>query len=171
LRDLVANHILDIIDADEDVFRLEVGVDNAAAPVHVVQAEEDLLADLAHEPNRDALGLVPLDEAEEILSQDLEDHANMDTIWTLVLEVVEERDDVRAPGVGLVGRDEALEELDFVERGLGVAGSGLDDLESDVAVHPGLEISTRSSRQGRKTHLVSFASQTVEKWPQLAERR
>jgi hypothetical protein len=29
--------------------------------------------------------------------------------------VVEERDDVRTAGMGLVGRDEALEKLDFVE--------------------------------------------------------
>jgi len=94
LGQLVANHILDILNADEDVFRLEVSVDDAAAPMHVVQTEEDLLADLAHEPNWDALGLVSLDETEEILAQDLEDHANVDTIWTFVLEVVEEGDDM-----------------------------------------------------------------------------
>lgn len=143
--DLVANHILNIIDADENVFRLEVGVDDAAASMHVVQAKENLLADLAHEANWDALGLMPFDEAEEVLAQDLEDHTNVDTIWTLVLEVVEERDDVRTAGMSLVGRDEALEKLDFVEGSLSVSGGGFDDLESDVAVHPGLEMSIRSS--------------------------
>lgn len=167
---LVANHILDIIDADEDVFRLEVGVDNATASVHVVQAEEDLLADLAHEPNWYALSLMSLDEAEEIFAQDLEHHANVNTIWALVLEMVEERDDVRTAGVGLVGGDETLEKLDFVEGGLGVAGGGFDDLECDMTVHPELEMSIRSSWRGRNTHFVSFANQTVEKWPQLAER-
>ena len=88
---------------------------------------------------------MPFDEAEEVLAQNLEDHTDMDTIWTLVLEMVEERDDVRTAGVGLVGRDEALEKLDFVEGSLGVSGGGFDDLESDVTVHPGLEISIRSS--------------------------
>jgi len=160
---LVANHILDIFDADEDVFRLEVGVDDAAASMHVVQAEEDLLADLAHESDWDALGLMSFDETKEVLAQDLEDHADVDTIWTLVLEMVEERDDVRTAEVGLVGRDEALEKLDFVEGGLSVSGSGFDDLKSDVAVHPGLEMSIRSSWRGRNTHFVSLASQTVEK--------
>ena len=129
---LVANHILDILDADEDVFRLEVGVDDAAASVHVVQAEEDLLADLAHEPNWYTLGLMSLDEAEEIFAQDLENHADVNTIWALMLEVVEERDDVRTAGVGLVGRDETLEELDFVKGGLGVMRSRPDDLESHM---------------------------------------
>ena len=94
----------------------------------------------------------------------------MDTIWTLVFEVVEERDDMGTAGVGLVGRDEALEKLDFVEGGLGVAGSGFNDLESNMAVHPVVEMRIRSSGLGRKTHFVSLANQTVEKWPQLAER-
>lgn len=120
-------------------------MDDAAAPMHVVQAEEDLLADLANEPNWDALGLMPFDKTEKVFAQDLEDHTNMDTIWTLVLEVVEEGDDVRTAGVGLVGRDEALEKLDFVEGSLSVSGSGFDYLESDVAVHPRPEMSIRSS--------------------------
>jgi len=72
--------------------------------------------------------------------------------------------------VRLVGRDEALEKLDFIEGGLGIAGSGFDDLESDVTVHPGLGMSIRSSQRRRTTHFESLASQTVEKWPQLAER-
>lgn len=39
-------------------------MDDAATAVHVIEAEEDLLRYLAHEGHRDALVLVPLDEAE-----------------------------------------------------------------------------------------------------------
>lgn len=79
------------------------------------------------------------DKAEEVLAEDLEDHADMDAIGALVAEMVEEGDDMRAAGMGEGGRrrgvgeiggrldggrggdDEALEELDLVERGFGVS--------------------------------------------------
>lgn len=139
------------------------GVYDAAAAVHVVQAEQDLLADLLDKVHGDALVLMAFDKAEEVLAEDLEDHADMDAVGALVAEVVEEGDDMGAAGVGdgggrrgvgEVGRgldggrggdDEALEELDLVERGLGVAGRGLDDLERNMAVHSGTDISTSAS--------------------------
>lgn len=69
-------------------------MDDAAAPVHVVQPKQDLLRDLPDKRSWNALCLMPLDEAEQILPENLEDHADVGAIGTLVLEVVEEGDDV-----------------------------------------------------------------------------
>ncbi len=41
------------------------------------------------------------DEAQQIFTEHLENHAYMDAVWTFVLEVVEERNDVRAAGVSV----------------------------------------------------------------------
>lgn len=51
-------------------------------------------------------------------------------------EVVEEGDDMSSAGMGVVGGDNALEELDLVEGCLCIAGRGLDDLECNVAIEP-----------------------------------
>ena len=64
-------------------------MDHAAAAVHVVQPEHDLLRDLLDEVHRHALVLVSLDEPEQVLAEDLEDHADVDTVWTAVAEVIE----------------------------------------------------------------------------------
>lgn len=128
-------------------------MDDAAAAVHVVETEEDLLCDLFDKVHGDALVLMALDKAEEVFAEDLKDHADVDAIGALVAKVVEEGDDMGAARVGLgggwgrgglvLGRlyggrggdDEALEELDLVERGFGVARGGLDHFERDMAVH------------------------------------
>jgi len=47
---------------------VRTGVNDATTAVHVVQAEEDLLGDLANELLWDTFTLVTLDEAEEVLS-------------------------------------------------------------------------------------------------------
>ena len=63
-------------------------MDHAAAAVHVVQPEHDLLRDLLDEVHRHALVLVPLDEPEQVLAEDLEDHADMSAVRSLVSKVV-----------------------------------------------------------------------------------
>lgn len=136
---LGANHALDVFDADKDVLGLQIGVDDAADPVHVIQTQQNLLRDLLDDRGRDALGLVPLDESQEVLAEHLEDHADVRSVGALVLEVVEEGDDVVGSWVRLFeswGFDEPLEELDLVQSGLGVAWCGLDDFKRNVTVHP-----------------------------------
>ena len=104
--------------------------------MHIIQPQQYLLRNLLHDMHRDALILVPPDQAEEILAEDLEDHADVGAVGPAVAEVVEEADDMAAAGVGGVGGDDALEELDLVEGCLCVTRCGLYDLEGDVTVHP-----------------------------------
>jgi hypothetical protein len=59
-----------------------------------------------------------------------------------------------------------LEELDFVEGSFGISGRGFDDFECDVSVHSGTESVCGVKKNEKRTDLSSFASQTVEKWPQ-----
>lgn len=80
---------LDIIDADEDVLWFEICVNDTAAAVHVVEAEEDLLRDLADKWHGDTLVLVTLDEPEKVFAEDLEDHTYVGAVWAFVSKVVE----------------------------------------------------------------------------------
>lgn len=76
-------------------------VDNAAAPVHVIEAKEDLFGYLANHGHGDTFVLMPLDETKQILAKDLKDHANVSSIRAFVAEVIQERDDMRSPRVCL----------------------------------------------------------------------
>jgi hypothetical protein len=70
-------------------------VDDAAASVHVVEAEEDLLCDLADEMHWYALVLMAFYKAQEIFAEDLEYHADVSSVWTDMAEVIEKGDDMR----------------------------------------------------------------------------
>lgn len=124
--------LLDVANLDEDVLGLEVGVDDAALAVQVVQAEQDLLGNLLHEGDGDAAVVPALDQAQQVLAQHLEDHADVGAVGALVLEGVEEGDDVLAPGVVGLGLDDLAEQLDLVDGGLGVVCRRAHDLERDV---------------------------------------
>ena len=65
-------------------------MDDAAAAMHVVESEEDLLGDLLDEVHGNALVLVSLNEAEQVLAEDFEDHADMGAVGSFVSEMVEE---------------------------------------------------------------------------------
>lgn len=130
--DVGLDNLLDVANFDKDVFGLQVGVDDAALAVEVVEAEQDLLCDLLDEGHGDAAVVPPLDQTEQVLSEHLKHHADVDAIGALVVEGVEEADDMGAAGVVLVGVDDLLEQLDLVEGGLGVVGGGSHDLEGDV---------------------------------------
>lgn len=74
-------------------------MDDAASGVEVVEAEEDLLGDLADDVLWHAAVLVALDEAEQVFAEHLEHHADVGAVGTVVSEVVEEGDDMAAAGV------------------------------------------------------------------------
>ena len=130
-------------------------MNDPATPMHVVESHEYLLRDLLDEVHGDAFVLVALDETEQILAQHFEDHADVRAVGPLMAEMVEERDDMGSAGMGQGGRkgregvlgggldgrggggDQSLEQLDLVERSLGVSWSRLDDLERDMAVESG----------------------------------
>jgi len=138
LLDVLLDDLLDVADLDQDVLGLEVGVDDAALAVQVVQAEQHLLGDLLDQRHGDAAVVPALDQAQQVLTQHLEDHADVDAIGALVLERVEQADDVLAAGVVGVGLDDALEQLDLVDGSLGVVGGGAHDLEGDVLAGDGV---------------------------------
>jgi hypothetical protein len=76
-------------------------MDDAAASVHVVEAEEDLLCDLTNELHRHALILMALYEAQEIFAENLEYHADVSSVWTDMAEVIEKGDDMRSAWMSL----------------------------------------------------------------------
>lgn len=80
------DNLLHIADLDEDVFRLKVGVDDAAFAVEIVEAKEDLLCDLLDQRHGDSTVVPALDKAKQVLAENLEHHAYMGAMWPLVLE-------------------------------------------------------------------------------------
>ena len=117
---------------------------------------------------RHAFVLVTPDQAEQVLAQDFEDHADMDTIWPAMAEVVEELNDMAATRMSRrrVRGDDALEQLYFINRGLCVAGSGLDDLEGDMAVVPaGRRVVSNAfvPRWGRRTRQTRYGRRERDK--------
>lgn len=88
-RELGGNDGLDVVNADKDVLGLEVGVDDVALLVEVVESEENLLGDLLDNVRGDAPMLVPLDEAQQVLAEDLKDHADVRTVRANVPKVIE----------------------------------------------------------------------------------
>lgn len=97
-----------------------------------------MLCNLLDEVHRHTFVLVTPDQAEEVLAEHLKDHADMDAVGAAMAKMIEELDDMPTPWVTrrrLRGND-ALQQLYFVERRLGVAGRRLDDLEGNMSVEP-----------------------------------
>lgn len=63
-------------------------MNDATAGVEVVQAEQHLLGDLAHNVFGDASVLITLDQAEQVLAEHLKHHAHVGAVGTFVSEVV-----------------------------------------------------------------------------------
>lgn len=126
------DNLLNVANFDEDVFGLEIGVDYAAFPVEVIEAQQDLLGDLLDKGHRNASVVPPLDETKEVLSQNLKNHANMGAVGALVFERVEQTHDVFATRVFGFGLDDAVEKLNLVDGRLGIVGGGSHNLEGDV---------------------------------------
>src|SRR6187399_1927388 len=60
--------LLDIPDLDEHILRLQVGMDDTAFPVQVVQAQQDLLRYLLYQRHGNASVVPLLDETEQVLA-------------------------------------------------------------------------------------------------------
>lgn len=107
-------------------------MNDAALPVQVVKAQEDLFCDLLDKRHRNSPMVPFLDQAQQIFTQDLENHTDVCSVWAFVFEGVEEANDVFSAGVVGLCRNDALQELDLVDGGLGVVRSGTDDFERDM---------------------------------------
>lgn len=147
---LVGYSGFDVVKDNEDILWFQVGMDDTAAPVHVVQAQEELFRDLADQATRYALRLIALDKPKQVFAENLEDHADVGSMRSNVHEVVQEGDDVRPSGMGIRGRrvarsprcmggDDPLEELYLVLSCLGILWCRFDNLECDMCVCSNLQ--------------------------------
>lgn len=69
-------------------------MDHPTIPMHIIEAEQNLLCDLLDEVHRHTFVLVTPDQAEEVLAEHLEDHADMDAVGAAMAEMIEELDDM-----------------------------------------------------------------------------
>lgn len=70
------------------------GMNDAATPVHIIEAQQNLLRNLFANVHGYTLVLMSLDQTKKVFSEHFENHANMGAIGSLVPEMVKERDDV-----------------------------------------------------------------------------
>lgn len=72
-----------------EIFKAELtGMDYTATPVHIIEAQQNLLRDMFAEEHGDTLVLMSLDQTKEVLPEHLKNHTNMDTIGSFVSEVI-----------------------------------------------------------------------------------
>lgn len=76
-------------------------MNNTTASVHVVQTKQDLLSYLFDEIHGNAFVLVSSDETQKILPQNFKNHADVCAVGAFMAEMIKERDDMRAAGVGM----------------------------------------------------------------------
>lgn len=116
------DNLLDIADLNENVFGLQVGVNDTALAMKVIQTKHHLLGDLLDEGHGDPAVVPTLNQTQQVLSEDLENHADVDPVGALVFEGVKETDDMFATGMGGLGLDDAIQQFDFIDGGFGVVG-------------------------------------------------
>ena len=151
---------LDVFDflfgeAQVDVFRLEISMNNFAQPVEVVQPEQALPGHLANDGQRSSFVVVSLDDFEQVDSQDFEHSHEMLSVRSMVQEAVQELHTIAVVSCdvlqllwlfGVVGlerieplffhpvRGALVENLYFVKGRLKVLRRAPLDLESNVSV-------------------------------------
>jgi len=67
---------------------VRTGVNDPTTTVHIVEAKEDLLCNLANEMQWNAFSLMTLDQAEKIFTEDFENHADVGAVWAFMAKVV-----------------------------------------------------------------------------------
>ena len=74
--------------------RMLTGVNYTATPVHIIEAQQNLLRNLLADVHGYTLVLMSLDQTEQVFSEDFEDHANVGAVGTFVSEMIEEGDNM-----------------------------------------------------------------------------
>lgn len=131
--DIRLNNLLNISNLNENVLGFEIRVNDAAFPVEVVEAEENLLRDLLDEMHWDTPVLPALDQTQKVLAEDLKHHAYVLSIRARMLERVEERYDVRPTRVIRVRLHNLLKQLYLVEGGLRIVTGTPNHLERNMS--------------------------------------
>mmetsp|Transcript_26330 Transcript_26330/g.69227 ORF Transcript_26330/g.69227 Transcript_26330/m.69227 type:complete len:238 (+) Transcript_26330:1387-2100(+) len=133
--------------SNENVFGLQVRVDDTADSMQVVQTNQRVSRNLAYGLQRNALEIPLLDEGQQIGTHGLENHADMFPIGTIMLKVVHQLDHAReghvrkdvSKGTALCGVPVAQattlgsfrEKFNFIIGRFGVMWSTLLDLHRD----------------------------------------
>ena len=71
-------------EADDDVLGLEVGVDDLAHPVHVVQPDQALSRKSSYQRQWHTLVVVSLNNFQEVNSQNFKHHDEVLSIWSMM---------------------------------------------------------------------------------------
>jgi hypothetical protein len=72
--------------ANNNVFRLEISMNNLAHAMHIIKTYETLSSQLSNQRQRDSFVVITLDNLEEINTQDFKYHHKMFSVWTMVNE-------------------------------------------------------------------------------------
>lgn len=83
------------LDLEDNIFRLQVRVNNLADAMQIVQAHQDLLCDLSDNGHWDTLIIEAFDQAEHVVSQHFECHDRVTSIHGMVHKLVEHLQVVR----------------------------------------------------------------------------
>jgi hypothetical protein len=126
---------------EQDVFRLDVRVDDSAAFVQELQSRQQLAGNLLDEREGRSAIVVGRDDFEHVEAEHLKDHANVRAVRADDAKVVEELDNVLGALSGFVAFAHAFEQLDFVLGRLGVLLGGFDDFEGNMAI--ALQVTTQ----------------------------
>jgi len=78
-------------------------MNDTATPMHIIEAQQNLLRDLLADTHGDAFVLMPLDQTEEVFSKHFEHHANVCAVGSLMPEMVKEGDYMRSAGMRMCG--------------------------------------------------------------------
>jgi len=126
------DNLFNVANLNQHVFGFQVGVDDATLSVQVIQAQQHLLSDLLHQRQRDTPMVPPLDQTQQVLTKHLKYHAYVYSIRTLVFKRVQQTNDMFAAGMRRFRLDDAVEQFDLIDGGLGIVGGGSDHLQRDV---------------------------------------
>lgn len=126
------DNLFDVANLDQDVFGLQIGVNDATFPMQVVQAQQNLFGDLLDESHRNPPMIPFLDQAQQVFAQDLENHTDVCPVGPFMFEGVEEANDMFSAGVVRLCGNNLLQEFDLVDSGLGVVRSGTNNFERDM---------------------------------------
>lgn len=66
------------------------GMNYAATPVHIIEAQQNLLRNLLADGHGYTLVLMPLDQTKKIFSKDLKDHTDVGAVGSFVPEMIQE---------------------------------------------------------------------------------
>lgn len=132
----VAQQIFCVIEIHEDVFWFQIGMNDFADAVEVIEAEEHFFGDLLDERDRDALVFVAFDEREQVLSQDFKGHADVGSVRAMDSEMVDDGGAETGAQGAWIGLGDALEKFDLVNGRFSVVFSGFDNLHGIVLLRP-----------------------------------